>query len=102
MNELIIALINDKAKPPHRQDDSIGYDVFAFSDHTLSPGETKIIPVGFHAALPIDHGAFVWDRSSFGAKGIHIFHQMVTSITDLASLMPFGGVIDWSYRGQWG
>ena len=95
--------LNDKAKLPTREPDSVGYDVYAFGDHLLSPGETKIIPLGFAAAIPDGHAAFIWDRSSFGAKGIHVFRQFVEMPpVDLAKMVSFGGCLDWSYRGQWG
>jgi dUTP pyrophosphatase len=101
--ELPWAPINDQTVPPSQQPDSVGWDVFSYGEHIISPGHTKIIPLGFHAALPLGYAAFVWDRSSFGAKGLHVFREMITfSPQDTLDVIPFGGLIDWSYRGQWG
>jgi len=103
--ELIICLISPEALAPTRESHSVGYDVYAYGSHTISPGETKIIPLGFNLALPEDHAAFMWDRSSFGAKGIHIFREMIVNMEfekDILEIVPFGGVLDWSYRGQCG
>jgi len=101
--ELPWAAVNDQTVPPSQQPDSIGWDVFSYGEHIISPGHTKIIPLGFHAALPPGYAAFVWDRSSFGAKGLHVFREMIiNSPQDTPDVVPFGGLIDWSYRGQWG
>lgn len=104
-NKLIVALINDQAKAPTREPESVGYDVYAYGQHAISPDETKIIPLGINIALPPGYGAFIWDRSSFGAKGIHIFRELISTEAfsqDTFNLVSFGGVIDWSYRGQMG
>jgi dUTP pyrophosphatase len=105
IDKLIINLISAQSRAPTREPDSVGYDVYAYGDHILSPNETRIVPLGIRVALPHGHAAFLWDRSSFGAKGIHIFRQLVT-VTDYPQdqfqIVPFGGVIDWSYRGQVG
>lgn len=103
--EFKYALINNDAKAPDRQPDSVGYDCYSFGAHVLNPGETKIIPLGFHAMLSPGYGCFVWDRSSFGSKGIHIFRQLVenTSLAvEMFSNVILGGVLDWSYQGQYG
>lgn len=102
---LRVALVNDQAKPPYREEHSVGFDCFSFGYNILSPGETKLIPLGFHAALPDGYGAFIWDRSSFGSRGIHTFHQLITNqqlLEEIYNAVPFAGVLDWSYRGQWG
>lgn len=99
------ARINDDAKGPYREEHSVGYDVFAYGSHVLNPGETKIIPLGFHAAIKDGYGAFVWDRSSFGANGIHIFRQLIENpdlLHEMFRIHTLGGCLDWSYRGQWG
>jgi len=85
--KLPFALIDSRAKGPCRAtDDSVGYDMFAFGDHVIYGGETRLIPVGFHAVIEPGYAAFMWDRSSMGVKGIH----------------RFAGCIDPGYRGQWG
>ena len=103
--ELLISRITPTAVLPTQQPDSIGWDMFAFGNHIISPAETRIIPLGWHAVLPEGFGAFVWDRSSFGSKGIHCFRQMISNpdkIEQNYDLVTFGGCIDWSYKGQWG
>lgn len=101
---MIVARINKHAVLPERQPDSAGYDVFSYGEHTLSPGETKIIPLGFNLALPENHVAFVWDRSGFSKRGLHIFRELIIPEHQMKSLevVTFGGVIDWSYRNQCG
>ncbi len=99
------ALVGENAKAPTIEEESVGYDVYAYGPHIINPGETKIVPLGFHAVLPVGHGAFIWDRSSFGAKGIHVYRQLIINQADVEEafrLHTLGGVIDWSYRGQWG
>jgi len=95
---IIFMPMSDQTVLPTREKGSVGYDVYAYGDHNISPGETKIIPLGFRMALPCDYAAFVWDRSSYGAKGIHIFKDLIEDF----SLVPFGGVLDYAYRGQCG
>ncbi len=85
-DKLTICLLNEKAKMPERQGHSVGYDMFAYGAHTLSPNETKLIPVGFSLVLPEGCVARICDRSSMGLKGI----------------TTLGGIVDWSYRGQVG
>lgn len=99
--DLPVMLLNDDAKMPERCEDSVGYDMFAFGDHIIPPGQTKIIPAGFAAALEEGYGAFFWDRSGMGAKGIHTFHESY-QLTQEMEVLPFSGVIDDGYRGQWG
>ncbi len=103
--DIKIALTSEKSKAPYKEPDSVGYDVFSYGDHILNVNETKIIPLGFHMALPQNHGAFIWDRSSFGSKGIHVFRQLIENpaiLEDQFRITPFGGVIDFGYRGQMG
>jgi dUTP pyrophosphatase len=101
MKVLRVKRLYPTALLPVRNGDSNGYDVFAYSDHILSVGETRIIPCGFAAELEPGYVAVIWDRSGFGAKGVHTFHELV-NISDDLRVVPFSGVIDQNYRGQWG
>lgn len=89
------------SKTPDRDYESAGWNCYAYGNHIISPKDCKIIPLGFSAALPKNHVAVVWDRSSFGNKKIHTFHQLIRVPDDL-QIVSFGGVIDSDYRGIWG
>lgn len=61
------------------------YDLFAAVNNTVIPvGSIVKIPTGVSIELPKGYQAFIWDRSSMGAKGLKVF----------------GGVIDNGYRGE--
>lgn len=107
MKEFKFALLSEKARAPERGEGNVGYDVFAYGDHILNIGETRIIPLGFYAVLEEGYGAFAWDRGSFGARGLHIFRQLITNedgsidLNSSIEIVPFAGVVDFGYRGQW-
>lgn len=82
-----VLLKHPNAKLPTRgSEQSAGYDLYTPEGFMLKPGETKTVWLGFCASFPKNYVGLIWDRSSLGAKGIHIH----------------GGVIDSDYRGEWG
>ena len=69
---------------PPREGDA-GYDLYAEESVTLfvRAGAPAIVPTGLHIEIPSGYVGFIKDRSSMGARGLHVF----------------GGVIDANYRG---
>lgn len=65
--------------------DAAGFDVYARGNHTLAPGEVKIIPTGLVTEMTGCFGK-LFDRSGKAAKG----------------LTTRAGVIDSSYPKEWG
>lgn len=66
--------------------DSVGYDLYAPEDGFLDPLSHKIVKLGFASAFTPGYVGLLLDRSGMGAKGI----------------ARLGGVIDPSYREEWG
>lgn len=86
---LLVKLLNKDAKPPARNADdpaAVGYDIFSPMDVTLDPLQRRLIKVGFKTEFTEGFMGQINDRSGMGNKGITVF----------------GGVIDPSYRGEWG
>jgi dUTP pyrophosphatase len=55
--------------------------------YLLQPGERRLVPTGWSLGLPEGYVSLIWDRSGIAAKN---------GITNM------GGVIEWSYRGEYG
>ena len=78
-------LLYDSAKPPtkgHMND--AGWDLYAFETISIPAGATVLVSTGVDIAIPKEHVALIWDRSSMGVKGVH----------------RHAGVIDSGYRGE--
>ena len=78
-------LLYDSAKPPtkgHMND--AGWDLYAFETISIPAGATVLVSTGVAIAIPKEHVALIWDRSSMGVKGVH----------------RHAGVIDSGYRGE--
>jgi len=101
MDKLRVKKLFEAARLPERALSSNGYDLFAYGDYILSPGETKIISAGIAIELEIGYAAVMFDRSSLGARGITGFHELACIPLEL-EVVPFAGVIDGDYRGQIG
>lgn len=67
--------------------DAVGYDLYAPSDGFIDPLERKLVKLGFSAAFTPGYVGKLFDKSGIAHKH------------GLASL---AGVIDPSYRGEWG
>ena len=61
-------------------------DLYSREHRTLERGDPHIFKLGFATEFPEGWVAMIQDRSSMGAKGIRVL----------------GGIIDPSYRGEWG
>jgi dUTP pyrophosphatase len=80
-----VKLLHDSAKAPtkgHMSD--AGWDLYAFETVSIPAGTTVLVSTGISMAIPKDHVALIWDRSSMGVKGIH----------------RHAGVVDSGYRGE--
>ena len=78
-------LLYDSAKSPtkgHMND--AGWDLYAFETISIPAGATVLVSTGVAIAIPKEHVALIWDRSSMGVKGVH----------------RHAGVIDSGYRGD--
>jgi dUTP pyrophosphatase len=85
MFELKVKLLSPTAKCPVRDPESCGYDLYSSSSGTIYVGGMTRIALGIATAFTEGYVGLIEDRSSMGNKGI----------------TKFGGVIDWSYRGEW-
>lgn len=65
---------------------SAGLDLYASESLVIKPNRTVIVPTSIYCQFNRGWAAFIWDRSSFGFRGIH----------------RFAGVIDSDYDGEWG
>ncbi len=88
----MIKTINVKVKKLHPDaqipkvgtEHAAGFDLYSIEDYELKPGETKAIGTGIAMEIPEGKCCCIWDRSGYGAKGIH----------------RFAGLIDSDYRGE--
>lgn len=62
-----------------------GYDLYSFVPCTIPPHGHVLISTGLRTAFNPFWAAVIFDRSGYGAKGLH----------------RFAGVIDSDYRGEW-
>lgn len=87
MKEVIYCeLLREGAKVPsyaHNFGDSAA-DLYSCEDLVIPNFSRRLVGTGIALAIPLSYGGFIWDRSSMGAKGIHVL----------------GGVIDANYRGE--
>lgn len=87
-NSLLFAKVSDTAKIPTKDDENMGYDIYAdFYDRymLIYPHETKMIPTGICSACSEDYAIVLKERGSTGTKGI----------------AQRCGVIDSGYRNEW-
>jgi len=69
MVQVPIELCHPDAKiPQYAHVDDSGLDVYALDDHTIAPGETKLIPTGFKVALPPGYELQVRPKSGRALK----------------------------------
>ena len=86
MNNIKFLKLHNQAKLPTRSyDHAVAFDLFPVQDGHLLPTVHSFVPLGFAAEFDPGYGAFIFDRSGMGAKGV----------------TRFAGVIDPDYRGEW-
>ncbi len=78
-------LHEDAQIPKIGSEHAAGFDLYSIEDYVLEPGETKAIGTGIAMEIPEGKCCCIWDRSGYGAKGIH----------------RFAGLIDSDYRGEY-
>lgn len=64
---------------------AVGFDLYPVQDGYLIPNCHSIVPLGFATEFPYGYGAFIFDRSGMGVRGV----------------ARLAGVIDPDYRGEW-
>jgi dUTP pyrophosphatase len=79
-------LSNNAVLPTKENQSDAGIDIYSCESYTLQPGERHLFSTGIAVEFPEGCVALLWDRSGLGSKGIH----------------RLAGVIDSSYRGEWG
>jgi dUTP pyrophosphatase len=87
-NDLYFAKVRPTAKIPTKDDENMGYDIYADfkEDYILiQPHETKMIPTGICSAFSKKYGISLRERGTNGVKGIKVS----------------AGQIDSGYRGEW-
>ena len=82
-----VQMINGASVPFYAHPGDAGMDLRANVDIDIAPGETKIIPTGFKAAIPSGYEVCIRPRSGLNAK---------------TPLRVAYGTIDCGYRGEFG
>ncbi len=83
-----VKLLHPAAKPPsYGRPGDAGMDLYAVEDVVLFPEEQQIVKTGIAMAIPAGCVALILDRSGVAAK---------------AGIKTMGGVIDHTYRGEYG
>lgn len=87
MYNVVCELVHPYAKLIKKQTEgSVGYDIYAVDDVTLTKGKVHMVPTGFKMKLPDGLEAQVRPRSSFGKRGVFVANSP--------------GTIDTDYRGE--
>ncbi len=76
----------DVRMPSYAHSGDAGLDVYSRELRTLEQGEPYLFRLGFATEIPAGFVGLVCDRSSLGLRGVRVL----------------GGVIDSSFRGEWG
>ncbi len=91
MQNITIKRLHPAARlPQYSTAQAAGADLFACLEQsvTIQPGETRMISLGFAAALPTGYAGLIFARSGLASK------------RDLAPANKVG-VVDPDYRGEW-
>ena len=80
-----VKLLHSSAKAPTKGHvNDAGWDLYSSEGVSIPAGATVLVSTGISIAVPKEHVALIWDRSSMGVKGVH----------------RHAGVIDSGYRGE--
>ena len=83
-----IKKLREEAKiPGYAHPGDAGLDLYSCIDAEIAPGERVLIPTGLSIELPEGFVSLIWDKSGIALKG---------GVTCL------GGVIEHTYRGEYG
>ncbi|MBU0706850.1 dUTP diphosphatase [Patescibacteria group bacterium] len=72
--------------PKYARADDAGLDLFSCEDYTIQPKTRHTFSLGFALELPRGYVSLIWDKSGLASK---------------QGLTTLGGVIEWSYRGEY-
>lgn len=73
--------------PSYAHAGDAGLDIYSLENITLKSGKRHHFNAGFSLELPPDYVALIWDKSGLASKN---------------GLTNFGGVIEYTYRGEYG
>lgn len=79
-------LHTDVKLPSYARPGDAGMDVFSRELRTLEQGEPHVFKLGFATEIPSGYVCLIMDKSGLGARGLTVL----------------GGVIDHTYRGEYG
>ncbi len=79
-------LHDDVKVPAYAHPGDAGMDLCSRELRTLEQGEPHLFKLGFKMELPAGYVALIKDKSGLALKGLH----------------TMGGVIEHTYRGEWG
>lgn len=80
-------LVREAILPAFAHGDDFAFDLFSLEDKELAPGERGLFKTGWAAELPAGYHVIIKPRSGLALK---------------AGIDVLAGVIDGSYRGEWG
>ena len=83
-----IKKLREEAKiPNYAHPGDAGLDLYSCIDAEIAPGERVLIPTGLSIELPEGYVSLIWDKSGIALK---------------QGLTCLGGVIEYTYRGEYG
>lgn len=75
----------DAIIPQYAHKGDAGMDLYTVESFTIAPNERQSVPIGLAFEIPEGYAGLIWDKSGLS-------HQY--------GIKTFGGVIDFSYRGE--
>jgi dUTP pyrophosphatase len=80
-------LYPDLQIPSYAHSGDAGLDIYSLENVAIKPGERHHFKTGFSLEMPSGYVALIWDKSGLASK---------------SGLTNFGGVIEYTYRGEYG
>lgn len=84
--EIHVKLSDPRASPLRAHASDAGADLYSSEEHSIYPGEKKMIDTGVAIKIPVGYGGFVFNRSSQGKIEVQLTNGT--------------GIIDAEYRGN--